>query len=58
MHNDANYYAKPSQVVYGVLFSAKWNVSDAVKDFIQKWGAPAAFLSDSAAENKMEKLRT
>ena len=32
--------------------SAKRNVPDAVKDFICHFGAPTAFLSDSATENK------
>ena len=52
MHNGANSYAKPRQLVYGVPLSAKRNVPDAVKDFICKFGAPTAFLSNSAAENK------
>ena len=52
MYYNAIFYAKPSQLAYGVPLSAKQNVLDAVKDFIQKWGAPAAFLSDSATKNK------
>ena len=46
------FYAKPSQLVYGVPLSDKRNVPDAVKDFIRKFGAPTTFLSDSATENK------
>ena len=46
------FYATPSQLVYGVSLSAKRNVPDVVKDFICKFGAPAVFLSNSAAENK------
>ena len=57
MHNDAIFYTKPSQLVYGVPLSAKQNVPDAVKDFIQKWGAPAAFLSNSAAKNKSSEIK-
>ena len=50
------FYAKPSQLVYGVPLSAKRNVPDAVKDFIRRFGAPTAFLSDSATENKGYKI--
>ena len=50
------FYAKPSQLISGVPLSAKRNVPDAVKDFIHRFGAPAAFLSDSAAENKGYKI--
>ena len=57
MHNDANFYAKPSQLVYGMSLSAKWNVPDAVKDFIRKWGAPAVFLSNSTAKNKSGEIK-
>ena len=46
------FYAKPSQLVYGVPLSDKRNIPDAVKDFIHKFGAPTAFLSNSAAKNK------
>ena len=46
------FYAKPSQLVYRVPLTAKRNVPDAVKDFICKFGAPTAFLSDSATKNK------
>ena len=46
------FYAKPSQFVYGVPLSAKTSVPDAVKEFIYCWGAPAAFLSDPAGENR------
>ena len=37
--------------------SAKWNVPDAVKDFICKFGTPAVFLSDSATKNKSEDIK-
>ena len=51
------FYAKPSQLVYGVPLSAKRNVPDAVKVFIQKFGAPAAFLSNSSAKNKSGNIK-
>ena len=38
--------------IQNIPLSAKRNVPDAVKDFICTFGAPAAFLSNSAAENK------
>ena len=50
------FYAKPSQLVYGVPLSAKRNVPDTVKDFIHHFGAPTAFLSDSTNENKGYKI--
>ena len=37
--------------------SAKWNVPNAVKDFIRKFGVPAAFLSDSATKNKSGEIK-
>ena len=52
------FYAKPSQLVYGILLSAKRNVPDAVKDFICKFGAPTGFLSNSTTENKSGILKT
>ena len=51
------FYAKPSQFVYGVPLGRKSDVPGAVKDFICFWGAPAAFLSDSAKENQSEEIR-
>ena len=51
------FYAKPSQLVYGVPLSSKQNVPNAVKDFIRKFGAPAAFLLDSAEENKSGEIQ-
>ena len=56
MYYDKKFYAKPSQLVYGVPLSAKRNVPDTVKDFIFQFGAPTAFLSISAAENKGYKI--
>ena len=51
------FYAKPSQFVYGVPLGRKADVPSAVKDFIRRWGAPAVFLSDSAAENKSKDIQ-
>ena len=51
------FYAKPSQFVYGVPLGNKSDVPGAVKDFIRFWGAPVAFLSDSAKENQSEEIK-
>ena len=51
------FYAKPSQLVYGVPLNAKRNVPDVVTDFIHCFGLPQHFYLILPLRTKGTKLR-